>query len=182
MTALLPITYQKLNDDWDVHARVPKTTLRLAGDERLEDVAEVGGAVLEVGVEDRGELLCRVLERGSHGRALAEVPLVVDDASRSSGHSREPRSSRVPSVEPSSTTTSSRLVDGQLGGERVVDRRLDGRALVEDGHEDGEAPGHCSVSSTAGGRRPTALRRGCDATEQELAGRADDRRRASRSP
>ena len=147
----------------------------LARDERLEDVGEVGGAVLEVGVEDRGELLCRVLQRRANGRALAEVPLVVDDlhvrrATRSSSSS-----SRVPSVEPSSTITSSRLGTGSSAREGVVDRRLDRRALVEHGHEDGEATGH---GSSVRPRRPTSYRGygvGGDAAEQELAGRSDDR-------
>ena len=144
MTALLPITYQKLNDDWDVHARVPKTTCASPETSGSRTWREVGGAVLEVGVEDRCELLRRVLERRPHGRALAEVPVVVDDLARSRASRATARSSRVPSVEPSSTMTSSRVVDRQLGGERVVDRRLDGRALVEHGHEDREAPGHVS--------------------------------------
>ena len=80
MTALFPITYQKLNDDCDVQARVPKTTCASPRDERLEDVAEVGRAVLEIGVEDRGELARRVLERGADGGALA----------RGSGRGRRP--------------------------------------------------------------------------------------------
>ena len=55
MTDLLPTTYQKLNEECDVQARVPKTTRASPGEQRLEDVAEVGRAVLEVGIEDRRE-------------------------------------------------------------------------------------------------------------------------------
>ena len=79
VTALFPITYQKLNDDWDVHARGAEDDARLARHERLQHVGEVGCAVLEIGVEDRGELLGRVLERSAYGGALPLVPLVEND-------------------------------------------------------------------------------------------------------
>ena len=110
---------------------------RVAVEERLQQRREVGGAVLEVGVEDRGELAGRVLEPGLERRSLAAVPLVEDERTFS-GHAGSRSSSRVPSVDPSSTITSWRDSTGKLRRERVVDRPLDGRELVEDGHQDRE--------------------------------------------
>ena len=143
VTALFPMTYQKLNDDWDVHARVPNTTCASPETSGSSTVGQVGRAVLEVGVEDRGELLRRVLERSPYGRTFPEVPLVVDDLDAIGPVARAeelPRPVRRSVVDDHELAARHR----QLGSERVVDRGLDGRALVEHGHENGEAPGHAS--------------------------------------
>ena len=83
--------------------------VRPALEQGRQQEREVGRVVLEVGVEDRGELALRVAERGEHGGALAGVALVVED--RDARRPLAPSSSSlVPSVEPSSTTISSALV------------------------------------------------------------------------
>ncbi len=102
---MFPITYQKLKAAWLDQERVPKTTLRVAREERLEQRAEVGRPVLEVGVEDRREVPGRVLEPRLERRAFAAVALVEDER-HVSGQLAFVRSSRVPSVDPSSMTTS----------------------------------------------------------------------------
>ena len=139
MTPLLPITYQKLNAAWLDHERVPKTT-RPSVQERLQERAEVGRLVLEIGVEDRRPFAGRLPEPGLERGALPTIPLVVDERDVV-GPLRPRSSSRVPSVEPSSTTTSWRL-DRELRCERVVDCRLDRGELVEDRHQDREAWWH----------------------------------------
>ena len=79
VTDLLPITYQKLNDDCDVQARVPKTTWALPVEQRLQHGAEVGRRVLEVGVEDRRVRARGMLEPRANRGTLAPVLRVQDE-------------------------------------------------------------------------------------------------------
>ena len=114
MTALFPITYQKLNEDWDVpRARSEDDVALHPETSGWRTVGEVGGTVLEVGVEDRRELPGpRGWERSADRGALPRGSARGTTTFTPSGHMPSARSSRVPSVEPSSTTTSSRLATG----------------------------------------------------------------------
>ena len=80
----------------------------------------VGGSVFQVGIEDRGEIARRVGERCAYRGALSEVSPVKPNRTLS-GRSAAVSSSRVPSVEPSSTITSSRPETGARR-QRIVDR------------------------------------------------------------
>ena len=141
MTPLLPTTYQKLNAAWLDHERVPKTTRASPSEQRLEQRPEVGRAVLEVGVENRSPVPGGVLEAGLQRRSLAAVALVLDDR-----HLRRPLLRREQLARPvrRAVVDDHELarVDGKLCGQRVVDRRLDGRELVEHRHEDGKRDRH----------------------------------------
>ena len=67
-------------------------------------------------------------------------------------------SSRVPSVEPSSTTTSCRESTGSSARERVVDRALDRRELVVDRHQDRQRRRHRRTLSAASERHLAVCR------------------------
>ena len=107
MTALFPITYQKLKAVWEAQARVPKTT-----------VASPETRGFTTGARSKAWY------SRSASRIAAYSPVAWPSAVRiaapfprfrswnttftTSGQAPFERSSRVPSVEPSSTTTSSR--------------------------------------------------------------------------
>ncbi len=105
---------------------------------------DVGGRVLEVGVEDDQVRARGVGHAGAHGRALAAVAGVLDQPDPAVGERLEPRPGPV-----------GRAVvdDDDLGRARVVDvehaphRGEDRRRLVVDGHDDGQL-GHDRVFLT----------------------------------
>jgi hypothetical protein len=122
--------------------------VRFAGEQWLEHRSEVGRVVLEVGVQDRAELAARLLEAGADGGALAAIAVVADDRHLLRPLVAEEKLARAvgrPIVDDDPLPP----LDGELGGERVRDRRLDGRALVEGGHDDREAAHEVSHSASA---------------------------------
>src|SRR5436190_17841180 len=102
--------------------------------ERREKAAEVVGVVLEVGVHDRGELAPGLLERRPHGRSLAHVLLVLEEA--------DALRPLAPEEQIASPVGRSVVDDDQLeigidvGLEHVRDRALSRRDLVVDRHQD----------------------------------------------
>ena len=110
--------------------------------------AEVGRVVLEVGVEDAGELALGLGQRGLDGRALALVVVVLDQP-----HPGVP----VAVAQDLAGAVGRAVVDDdqlelarQLGGQDLGDRALDALALVVDRHQDGQHG--CSDLSRLGGR------------------------------
>jgi hypothetical protein len=56
--------------------------VRAAIDQGSDDLVQVAGIVLEVGVEDRGEVSPRVRQGGPNGLPLAPVLRMLEDADR----------------------------------------------------------------------------------------------------
>ena len=105
--------------------------------------------VLEIGVHDRRVLPARLAERRADRGTLAAVAVVIEDA-HGSGQERARSSSRVPPIEPSSTISSSN-VPPRSARQHLIERRLDRRPLVVDGHDDrdlGCGGDHASRRST----------------------------------
>jgi hypothetical protein len=136
---LLPITYQKLKAEWLDQERVPKTT-RVSPASNGSS-SEVRGLVLEVGVEDRRVLAGRVLEAGLERGALATVLVVEDERHVVGPFALAQELARAVGRAVVDDHELTRL-DRKLRGQGVVDRPLDGRALVEHRHEDRKRVGH----------------------------------------
>ena len=120
--------------------------------QRPDELGHVARVVLEVGVLDDHELAADGVEPAPHGRALAAVAVGADHPQPVAAELGGERSaiSGVPSVEPSSTTTSSVWRSIGVGApEHVLDR---GR-LVVGGHEQGDqrAVGHEGSAILAAG-------------------------------
>ena len=111
VTDLLPITYQKLNDDWEVQARVPKTT-RASPETRgsstsARSAARYSRSASRIAASSMVACCSAVWTAAPFPRFRGWSTTVTFP-----GQARDCRSSRVPSVEPSSTSTSSRLSTG----------------------------------------------------------------------
>ena len=147
--------------------------LGLVLEQRLEQRRDVRRVVLQVGVHDRGVGPRASARRGAHGRALAAVPVVADEPRTASGHARS-SSSRVPSVEPSSTTiTSTRRRESASSIWSIA--RSTVAQLVVDGHQDrtGRAsrPAAAWATRLRPDGRPQAAARRAARPKQRLVGR-----------
>ena len=141
VTPLLPMTYQKLYADGSTRSGSQRRRGPTV-EQRLEQPSEVGGAVLEIGVEDRRPCPGRV-PGGPYGEPRpCRGSGRGGPSSRLTGHFSSASSSRVPSVDPSSTTTSCRVSTGKLGAEGIVDGPLHRRQLVVDRHQDRQGRRH----------------------------------------
>src|SRR5581483_10854620 len=123
----------------------------LTREQRPQQRRQVDRAILEVGVEDRGEVARRMPERRPDRRALAGVPrmAVQVDVGGQVGGGEHLRRAVVGSVVDDHDLP---LVDRQGSAERVLDRGEHGGALVEDRHQDRER-GHGADCRDSKGRK-----------------------------
>jgi len=111
--------------------------------ERREQRDEIGGVVLQVGVEDGGELAAGMGEGGTDGCALALVALVADEhrVLRPVERSQE----LTGAVGRAVVNDDQLRLEGEVRGEDAGNRGIDPLGLVVDRHEDGELRWHAGV-------------------------------------
>ena len=141
VTALFPITYQKLNEDWDVHARVPKTTCASPETSGPRTSARSAARYSRSAsrIAANSSVACR-----SAVRIAAPFPRLRSWKTTLT-FSATPGRRGAPEFRRSTRRRRSQARGWrlELSAQGVLDRRLDRRALVEHG-QDGEAAGHPS--------------------------------------
>ena len=112
----------------------PEAGVRAPVEQRWHQQGQIGGVVLEVGVEDRREVAARMGQRRLDGRPLALVVVMLEQP-----HAPVP----VTVAQDLAGPVGRAVVDDdqlelvrQLGCEHLGDRALDTLTLVIDGHQD----------------------------------------------
>ena len=113
---------------------------RLAAKNRTDQIRQLRGIELEIGILDRGDRPARPGQPDPHRMPFPAVLRKMDDR-HAPGHRQRRRGLLVFRREDPSLTTMISRVDREIDGQQPVDDRGDGGAFVVDGNDDGQELG-----------------------------------------